>query len=379
MNILVLTHSANLRSTTCVIDALISETVNSNINISVVCSNKGPWISSLVDKGINCFHHSFDVPSFSKPISFIRDAIYWIQLIKKMKIDLIHINEHEVYPTIRYVAFLLKIPVVVGIRFVIGNGFAKWLFGGICHPKKLLFTSKDQYQRSIHNFPDYVDSNCAVILGNGRDYNKLVDQTEQCDVGAFKEKLGLNGEQIVLGTASSIRPRKRIEDFVKLIQKLRDSGKDVYGLIAGGPPYADEDYFKKITTLIHSLGLEKNIKMLGNLDDLSSFYACIDIFISTSELETFGMSVSEAMALGKPALGYTGGSVQEVIGNPFCTVEVGNLQGLYEKCTQVLESKELWQGLSIEAKSRIFSNYTPEVLAARLKEHYDLACSRKRK
>lgn len=110
--------------------------------------------------------------------------------------------------------------------------------------------------------------------------------------------------------------------------------------------------------------------MTGNLDDLSEFYSSIDIFISTSELETFGMSVSEAMAMSVPTIGYTGGSVQEVIGNKWCIAENGDLDSLTEKARSLINDPVIYKNIQQAQKKRILDNFDAPILASRIDAIY---------
>lgn len=370
VNALIVTHSASLRSTTCVLDALIKNEHNKSFNVSLVCSSDGPWIDELKNNSVTCYKHPFNVPDLKKPLTFIKDFLFWVKLIKKEKIKIVHVNEHEVFSVVRHAANFCNIPVVVGIRFILNESFANWLFGGKCKPAKLMFTSNNQYQNSIKNFPLYAQGETSTVLGNGRDYDDLINKVKTASIPAFKKGWQLPESSFVLGTASSIRPRKKIEDFVYIVKNLLDKNIDVVGVIAGGGKYADAEYEVGIKQLIIDLKLESKIIMTGNLEDLSAFYASIDLFISTSELETFGMSVSEAMAVNKPTIGYTGGSVEEVIGNEWCIAPIGNIDLLTQKSEAIINDKALYNNLAASGKERILANYTAQSLASKLKAIY---------
>ncbi len=67
----------------------------------------------------------------------------------------------------------------------------------------------------------------------------------------------------------------------------------------------------------------------------------MDLFISTSELETFGNSVCEAMACKVPVVAYRGGSVAEVVAETGLIVENGDLAGLIAAATTLLTDEPL--------------------------------------
>ncbi|WP_032139761.1 MULTISPECIES: glycosyltransferase family 4 protein [unclassified Alteromonas] len=317
------------------------------------------------------FKTKFNIPDLLAPITFLRDLVQWVKFIKEKKVDVIHVNEHEIYPSIRYAAFISRTPVVAGIRFRINEKFAHWLFGGICKIDRALFTSQDQYKHCIEGFPAYLKGSRSTVIGNGRNYKKMIASIRSDNSAKFIGKLNISSNPLLIGTASSIRPRKRLEDFINIIEALIKNGNNVIGLIAGGGKYADSDYENMLKVDIINKQLTKSCLMLGNLDDLSPFYSNLDFFVSTSELETFGMSVSEAMAFGVPSIGYEGGSVQEVIGNKDFIVTNGKWNEIVAIIENLIKQPDKYSAASKQQKERILNNFDAPALAAKVEAIYE--------
>ena len=364
MNILYITHNTNLRSTTCVIDATIHKLIPEGLVPSFVFPESGPWVRDLQNKNIPCYFTNFFVPEKNHPINFMKNLFFWIKIIKKEKIQIIHLNEHDNYPMLKHAARLLNVPLVVGVRFVLEGGYAKWAFSKPYSPHKLLFTSSDQLNRSKSELPDDLPEKCVTVFGNGRDLDTLINAPDQRE--QIRQSWEVLNSDIILGTASAIRPRKRIDDFIYLVKHLRDKKYPVKGVIAGGGQYADSDYVEYLQNLIIELKLTDSVKMIGNLEEMSPFYQGIDIFVSTSELETFGMSVCEAMAFSMPVFGYQGGSVQEVLSNDECIVTNKDLGALKDKLESFLSDMSPSQKLGERNKTRVFNNFNAQALADKL-------------
>ncbi len=368
MKILYITHNVNLRSTTCVIDAAIQHLPKTEYSHLLVFPERGPWQTSLAAQGIEVHVRQFLTPEKSRPIEFIRNFFYWVKLILVNKVSIVHLNEHDNFPMIRHAAFVCRVPVIVGVRFVLEGGYAKWAFGGRDRPAKLLFTSQDQINRSAGQIPANIPLSDQILFGNGRDLKQLT--AVPCQRDAIRKSWNATRVDVLLGTASVIRRRKLLEEFIVLVEKLKIKGLPVKGIIAGGGNFAETAYFAELEQLIIDKGLQDDVLMIGNINNMAPFYQGIDIFVSTSELETFGMSVCEAMAFAKPVIGYSGGSVAEVLDDPSCIAEVKDIDTLVEMAATLINEPELAKQKGEQGKMRAFNHFDAPMLASRLHSIY---------
>lgn len=339
----------------------------------LVFPEKGPWQESLVKQGIKVEVRPFLTPEKSKPIEFIRNFLYWVKLILTNKISIVHLNEHDNFPMIRHAAYICRVPVIVGVRFVLEGGYAKWAFGGRDRPAKLLFTSQDQINRSLSEIPSNIPKCDTILFGNGRDLKQLT--ALPCQRDTIRQNWSVKSGEVVLGTASVIRRRKLLEDFIVLVGRLRDQGLPVKGVIAGGGKFAEAAYFAELEHLIIESGLSEHVLMIGNINDMAPFYQAIDMFVSTSELETFGMSVCEAMAFAKPVIGYSGGSVAEVLDDPSCIAKVKDIDSLVEMASNLIKKPEVAKHKGEHGKLRAFSHFDAPMLAGSLHNIYQQVLS----
>ncbi len=162
-----------------------------------------------------------------------------------------------------------------------------------------------------------------------------------------------------MGMASPLRPRKRIEDFIELIQPIAVSDSRVVGLIAGGMIAGDESYGEGIVDQIQHLGLGRRLQWVGDLTHVEPFYQACDIVVSTSQYETFGNSVCEAMACRRPVAGYEGGSVREVVGETGVIVKTGDLDALTAAVAKLTGDPEWRRSLGEHARQRVAERFNP--------------------
>lgn len=100
------------------------------------------------------------------------------------------------------------------------------------------------------------------------------------------------------------------EDFLQLIAKIKDLG--YHGIIAGGAHPRKLDYLEEIRSRAVELGIDEAITMTGARTDLREVMALSEVVLSlTTQPESFGRTTLEALALGRPVLGYAHGGVEE--------------------------------------------------------------------
>ena len=137
-----------------------------------------------------------------------------------------------------------------------------------------------------------------------------------------------NKETIVLGGMGRLDIAKGFRFTIKAIKKLEEfvkannlNKKFVFKLAGSG---AREDYLRN---LAKDLNVESKIEFLGWIKNKKEFFDAIDIFIMSSERETFGLVVLEAMKFCKPIISTESDGPKEFLRNEIDALMV-NLQPL---------------------------------------------------
>src|SRR5664279_3399790 len=82
--------------------------------------------------------------------------------------------------------------------------------------------------------------------------------------------------------------------------------------------------------LCREKGIAPHVSFLGNMSALEAVMPAADLYVLTSDSESFGLSALEAQACGVPVLGYRAGGLPEVVvhGETGFLREVGDVDGL---------------------------------------------------
>jgi glycosyltransferase involved in cell wall biosynthesis len=123
----------------------------------------------------------------------------------------------------------------------------------------------------------------------------------------------LIGQKVLL-LPGRITRLKGHESFIRLVATLKAEGLPVHGLIVGGAQANKQTYLAELHAQIVAAKLEANITFTGDRSDLRDIMAVSDLVLSLStQPESFGRTVLEALSLGIPVVGYNHGGVGEIL------------------------------------------------------------------
>ncbi|MCD6089535.1 glycosyltransferase family 4 protein, partial [Candidatus Bathyarchaeota archaeon] len=145
-------------------------------------------------------------------------------------------------------------------------------------------------------------------------------------------------------------------------------------LIIAGKGYMDSF----IRMLIKSLNLEGNVTMLGFIPDekLPELYASSRLFVMPSlYCESFGVTLLEAMASGRPVIASNVGGIPEVVkdGVTGLLFRRGDAEDLADKIIMVLSDRNLAHSLASNAKRLVKERYSWPAIANKMEDLYEKA------
>jgi glycosyltransferase involved in cell wall biosynthesis len=165
------------------------------------------------------------------------------------------------------------------------------------------------------------DSSLATritILYYGIDLGKFKPSAVQR--GWLRKRFGLTPDTKIIGTVGDLW-KNQIE-FLDVLAVLRQRLPDVrYAIVGTDSCSPAVNAFKQRAA---ELGLEGSVLWPGRLakDDMLSFYADIDVAVSTYRNEGFGIWILEAMAMGRPVISFNAGGIRDSLENSPCGILV---------------------------------------------------------
>lgn len=132
------------------------------------------------------------------------------------------------------------------------------------------------------------------------------------------------GQRKVLTLPGRLTRLKGHHDFITLVARLVAEGIDVIGLVVGGEDPKRPGYAKEIRERVQAEGLGDRIVFTGHRSDVREIYSVSDCVLSLSSTpESFGRTVLEPLAMGRPVVGYAHGGVAEILAELFPHGAVG--------------------------------------------------------
>ena len=164
-----------------------------------------------------------------------------------------------------------------------------------------------------------------------------------------RAEFGFRKEDILLVYMGRVAPEKNIEFLLQAFAGVARTVPNVYLLILGG---GQKEHEEKLRPIPGELGIEDRVRFMGMIpyDQLPSYLAMCDAFVTASVTEVHPYSVIEAMATGLPIMGIdspgVGDSVEEGVSGLLSTEDIASFTA---KLTYLCLNKSLQKKMGAAA------------------------------
>lgn len=149
-------------------------------------------------------------------------------------------------------------------------------------------------------------------------------------------------DRLLVGTVGHLAPIKGHEDFIRAASLIAAKRADVDFVIVGDDESPTKDTQTQLERLIRELGLSQRVHLAGRVDETSRLLSDLDLFVSASRSEGFGLAIIEAMASGVPVVATRSAGAREIIedGETGRLVPIGDAHALAEAILCLLDDRE---------------------------------------
>jgi glycosyltransferase involved in cell wall biosynthesis len=171
----------------------------------------------------------------------------------------------------------------------------------------------------------------------------------------IRAELGLAAGSTVAGVINRLVPSKGVDCLLHAAGLLAQRHPELQCLIVGDGPLRED-----LVQLAKKLGLESRVVFAGYRRDVPRVLAAMDMFVSPTQREGFGVAVAEAMAMGIPVVTSRISPLTEIVtdGETGLLATVCNAEEFAQAIENLLTHPERRVQIGTAARQHIISNFS---------------------
>ncbi|MDQ8194171.1 N-acetyl-alpha-D-glucosaminyl L-malate synthase BshA [Coraliomargarita sp. SDUM461004] len=172
-----------------------------------------------------------------------------------------------------------------------------------------------------------------------------------------RQELQVTEAEHLLLHMSNARPGKRVIDVLKAVARLNNRSRVKLLILAGGDfePYEAE---------VMRLDLQDRVIVIKDVKDIEPYLNACDLGLYASEAESFGLSILETLAHGKPVVATDVGGIPEVVqdGRTGLLVPPHSPEALADAIDQLIDHPEQMTAMGQAAAEDAKARFAPPVI-----------------
>jgi glycosyltransferase involved in cell wall biosynthesis len=218
----------------------------------------------------------------------------------------------------------------------------------------------------------------SVVL-NGIDTARFARARADFDRAQFLDSWKLPADCLLMGTVGELTPLKGQEEILHAASQILKQVPQTRFIIAGIDHSRGGQHRTRLERLIKDLNLTAHARLVGWLDDLAQLYCALDVFVSASHTESFGLAIAEAMASGTAVVATESEGANELVktGNTGILVPIGDVNKLSEAILLLLTDSEERIRLGEAAQQGAVANFSLERMIAETEAIYKAEVQKK--
>lgn len=193
-----------------------------------------------------------------------------------------------------------------------------------------------------------------------------IDLFKPAPPDSVKCHIAPNNEKVLVHT-SNFRPVKRVQDTIRILEKVNNVIPTNLILVGDGPERSDCE------RLARDLGLQKKVHFLGKQEGLTDILNSSDIFLLPSQSESFGLAALEALSCGVPVISSSVGGLPELINqneNGFIA-EFGDIDRMAKYAIDLLTNEKKMKRFSENARKSVVDTYSASKIVPMYEKYYE--------
>lgn len=210
-----------------------------------------------------------------------------------------------------------------------------------------------------------------VVL-NGINVDRFKKAREGFDRRQFLHGWGLPEDALLVGTVGELTPLKGPEEFLRAAARIAQQYPNTYFVIAGIDHSPGNKNRALLAQLIEELNLSHRVRVVGWLEDLAQLYCALDVFVSASHTESFGLAIAEAMASSTAVVATETAGAKEIIqdGVTGLLIPIADVDRLTESVITLLKDKDRRLQIGVAAQEAVSTQFDVERMIEQTEKIY---------
>ena len=173
--------------------------------------------------------------------------------------------------------------------------------------------------------------------------------------------IGIRDDAVVLAVFARLDPSKGQARLIEALAALTDIAPAPHIMMIGGPYPGAPAHEDELRRLANDLAVADQVHFLGHVAEPQPYYLTADIVVSsTIRAEGFGLSVIEAMMMGRPVLAHArGGPAETVVDGHTGWHVAAATSGDFERgIRRAIEDREHWPQMRRNARDHALGSYS---------------------
>lgn len=246
----------------------------------------------------------------------VRAASRLRSLARRFKPDVVHGNTVRAALIAALGSTRSGVPQIVHVRDCMPPSRTADLVRRLLFPRVAMVFANSRYTAA--NFAIGDSAPPVRVVYNAVDLERF--DPGRIDRATARASLNLGSDSLAVGVVSQITPWKAQDDAIRIVSLLRRHGLDVSLFVVGDAKftvgsarYDNEAFERSLRNLVRELGLDGQVRFLGERPDVAEILRALDLVLVPSWEEPFGRIVIEAMAMETPVLSTEVGGPAEIM------------------------------------------------------------------
>jgi glycosyltransferase involved in cell wall biosynthesis len=187
-----------------------------------------------------------------------------------------------------------------------------------------------------------------AVVYNGVDVDRFQRILDQFDRAQFLRTWQLPETALLIGTVGELKPLKGQEEFLRAAARVAPLVPEARFIVAGVDTSRTQEHRQRLERLIDELQLRSRVLLIDWVTDIAELYCALDIFVSASRAESFGLAMAEAMASHTAVVATSTEGAKTIIdsNNTGVLVSVGADRAIADVVLSLLKDEETRQRLA---------------------------------